>query len=1046
MKASKKMIWAALAATVLFSCAQQVEEFVEPQMEAVELEFTAEWAKESSKDTRTALQENGTSVWWSTGEEINVFFGNLASGKFVSTNTVPQATVAFSGSVTGLVGELETMSPKPAFWAVYPYSTANSCDGESVTLTVSQNQNGQSGTFADKFFPAVAKSDSYSLAFYNVCGGARFSVVTDGVEKIVFKSIDGSPMAGTVKVGFGSDAKPEVLSVSSAKDSVVVSAPVGGFVPGTDYFAAMLPQTHAAGLSVTLYTATRKATKTITKSITVHRSVFGKLDRIDEGISGWEERNPLPEGAVDLGLSVLWASCNLGASAPGEYGDYYAWGEIAPKRDYSWSTYQWCNGTESSLTKYGSDDNKTMLDPEDDAAHAVLGGSWRMPTDAEWTELRENCTWSWTTISGVKGYRVTSNMAGYTDKWIFLSAAGYQDNTFLLDAGSTGNYWSSSLYTDGLTLAWDMHFSSSGVGRNDDRRYLGFSVRPVADNLVTNVTGVSLDQTSLRLYEGGSATLTATVSPSSAAVKDVTWSSSNTSVATVDSNGVVTGIGAGLAQITATTADGGFTANCEVTVVHAPVPEVVDLGLSVKWATWNLGASAPQEYGDYFAWGETAPKDDYLLSNYKWCNGSTRTLTKYNTKSNYGTVDNKTVLDPEDDAAHVVLGGSWRMPTDAEWTELRDNCTWTWTTINGVNGQKVTGNKAGYTDKWIFLPSARYQFDPHLAGMGSDGSYWSSSLDKVFPSNAWGVEFNSGGVYYGEGSGRWLGYSVRPVMTNLSVSGVSLDRTSLRLYEGASASLTATISPSTAAIKDINWLSSNPSVAIVDSNGVVTGVHEGTAQITATTVDGGYTASCTVAVVTAPLPEAVNLGLSVKWANWNLGASAPEESGDFFAWGETAPKNNYDLSTYRWCNGTYNSLTKYNTDSSYGTVDNKTVLDPEDDAAHVVLGGSWRMPTAAEWDELIDNCTWSWTTINGVSGQKVTSKKSGYTDKWIFLPAAGLRYDTDLGDAGSNGYYWSSSLSPDFQDFAWDVGFNSGNVDRYYDGRCYGFSIRPVTE
>ena len=137
--------------------------------------------------------------------------------------------------------------------------------------------------------------------------------------------------------------------------------------------------------------------------------------------------------------------------------------------------------------------------------------------------------------------------------------------------------------------------------------------------------------------------------------------------------------------------------------------EYVDLGLSVKWATCNVGASKPEEYGDYFAWGETQPKNTYDWSTYKWCNGSYDTQTKYCTKSSYGTVDNKTQLELSDDAARANWGGSWRMPTDAEMTELREQCTWTWTTQNGVYGYKVTSKKSGYTNKSIFLPAAGYR-------------------------------------------------------------------------------------------------------------------------------------------------------------------------------------------------------------------------------------------------------------------------------------------------------------------------------------------------
>ena len=190
----------------------------------------------------------------------------------------------------------------------------------------------------------------------------------------------------------------------------------------------------------------------------------------------------------------------------------------------------------------------------------------------------------------------------------------------------------------------------------------------------------------------------------------------------------------------------------------------------------------------------------------------------------------------------------------------------------------------------------------------------------------------------------------------------------------------------------------------------------------------------------------VDLGLSVKWATCNVGASKPEEYGDYFAWGETKPKDYYNWSTYKWCNRTRNTQTKYCTDSDYGTVDNKTTLDLSDDAARANWGGSWRMPTKAEQDELRENCTWTWTTQNGVKGYKVTSKKSGYTNKSIFLPAAGGHYGSSLDLAGSRGDYWSSSLNTAFPYCAYDLSFSSDyvNWDNYY--RRNGFSVRPVCQ
>ena len=190
--------------------------------------------------------------------------------------------------------------------------------------------------------------------------------------------------------------------------------------------------------------------------------------------------------------------------------------------------------------------------------------------------------------------------------------------------------------------------------------------------------------------------------------------------------------------------------------------EAVDLGLSVKWATCNVGADTPEEYGDYFAWGETESKSYYSWSTYEWCNGSYNTMTKYCNNSSYGYngfTDNKSVLDPEDDAAHVNWDGRWRMPTDAEWTELRTQCVWTWTTLGGKNGYNVRGPN-GNT---IFLPAAGYRNGTSLYGAGSRGNYWSSSLITDDPFNALYVDFSSSSVYRYYYALRFNGLSVRPV-------------------------------------------------------------------------------------------------------------------------------------------------------------------------------------------------------------------------------------------------------------------------------------------
>lgn len=193
----------------------------------------------------------------------------------------------------------------------------------------------------------------------------------------------------------------------------------------------------------------------------------------------------------------------------------------------------------------------------------------------------------------------------------------------------------------------------------------------------------------------------------------------------------------------------------------------VDLGLpsGTIWATRNVGASCPEDYGDYFAWGETEPKDYYSMDTYKWAyydsNGDLR-LTKYCTRSDYGYngfTDNKTELDPEDDAAYVNWGPSWRMPTTEQQRELYEKCSSVWTTQNGVKGRLFTGPN-GNT---LFLPAAGYRWDESLGGAGALGIYWSRTLYSSIPSSAYDLGFGSGGWGNWSNGYRYYGFSVRAV-------------------------------------------------------------------------------------------------------------------------------------------------------------------------------------------------------------------------------------------------------------------------------------------
>jgi len=195
---------------------------------------------------------------------------------------------------------------------------------------------------------------------------------------------------------------------------------------------------------------------------------------------------------VDLGLpsGTLWATCNVGASKPSDCGDYFAWGETSPKKDYDWSNMKYRTGGDSYKnvkfskyvvdSKYGTIDNRPRLELSDDAARSNWGGSWRMPTREEWQELKEHCDWKWTKEDGHCGYKVT----GKNGKSIFLPAAGWRSGVSQYAVGVGGEYWSSSLHSDKSYRAFNCYFNSDGVNpSNWGSRYIGFSVRPVVSSL-----------------------------------------------------------------------------------------------------------------------------------------------------------------------------------------------------------------------------------------------------------------------------------------------------------------------------------------------------------------------------------------------------------------------------------------------------------------------------------------------------------------------------------------------------------------------------------
>ena len=393
---------------------------------------------------------------------------------------------------------------------------------------------------------------------------------------------------------------------------------------------------------------------------------------------------------LDLPSGKKWAKCNLGTTSEEETGLYYQWGDtqgytkeqIGVDKVFDWENYKF--GSSSNFSKYNSTDGKTVLDLEDDAVYAALGGNWRMPTVDDWRELYNNTTREWTQINGVKGYKLTSSNGNY----IFLPAAGSGSGSSLYYKGSYGYVWSSSLYSVGSPYAFSCYFSSGGFNPDSrNSRCNGFSVRGVyVDNEIKNKKNM----------------------------------------------------------------------------------EYVDLGLpsGKKWAKCNLGATSEEESGLYYQWGDTVgytaeqvgANKEFNWANYKWSvGGSSSNFSKYN------SLDNKTKLDLEDDAAYVALGGNWRIPTKEDLNELADNTISSITSINGIRGIKLISRING---NHIFLPLPGYIHDGMLR---RDGSVyiWSSEGIEIFGTALYICTMDNEEIIYGTSTySRYFGHSIRPILLN----------------------------------------------------------------------------------------------------------------------------------------------------------------------------------------------------------------------------------------------------------------------------------------
>ena len=806
-----------IAAWLVASCSVQEEGFKTTQQDDVI--YYASFEQPAEEGTRVYANED-LLLRWTADDRVSIFGKNTYNQQYKFLGETGDNSGGFSKVD---VAEYVTGNPISHTVSVYPYqSSTKITEDEVVTLTLPAEQHYAENTFGLGANTMVSVSEDNVLQYKNVGGYLRLSLYGEGVSvsSITLKGNNGEKLAGKATVTMPLDGTPSAVLANDATDEItlICDSPVAlgaTTEESKDFWFVVPPVTFSRGFTVTIITSNGSAIDhstsnaveitrsklskmasfkvveetpsvvsvncsfsdiTISKCQTIVSLTFNKeigsgvvvgiLYSVDEApvssenaltksfnytgtqnidlyfllttlemnteyycvpfaivggeyiygnIRSFKTQNivSVTEGDyVDMGAGILWASSNLGAKKPTEAGDRYAWGELTTKESYSLDNYTYYLGNNYI------DIGNNIVNTDYDVCRSKLGNGYRLPSVSELSHLFTDNSYAWTEYDGVVGVVIQSEKNGNS---IFIP------------------YLNTNLYSGYHTLEG----SSDGYTAHYSGLFAGFMTGQLSTNTGTFGSVYCL-----------------MICP------EISSAPANYKYNQVWYNGF-------LAREKGQSVRAVYDPSC----VSVAIPEAVDLGLpsGIKWASFNLGASKPEEYGDYYAWGETDPyyssldpltwKEEksggYNWSSYKWCMGDNKTMTKYCNIASYGYngfTDTKTVLDPEDDAARANWGGTWRMPTDAEWTELRENCTWTWTTQNGVNGKLVTASNGNS----IFLPAAGSRFFADLNYVGSSGYYWSSSLYTDLPYHAWNVDLGSGDVnrfhYY-----RCGGFSVRPV-------------------------------------------------------------------------------------------------------------------------------------------------------------------------------------------------------------------------------------------------------------------------------------------
>ena len=943
---------------------------------------------------RTGVVDGGTEVFWESQEEIKVFAGT-SSAKFVSANTDLASKADFIGP-----SDFSVAPGKPVV-AVYPYSDDVAYDGECITMTLPSEQVACPGTFARGTNIAVAKSDTHTLQFRNVCGGLRFSVTEEGITKVIFEGLGGEMIAGKVQAAFDDAGLPVVKSVSNGSPFITLQAPEGQTLEvGKWYYIVALPGALESGYKLCFYKNDTYAKHESSSSNTIKRSVFGSVSLNSPLIFEDIDDGGQYSGVQDQGSSI----------------------ELSEQED---ALLYLPSEENSSFTEY----TEEHLIQMDSIACKLL----------EMNGLMTKSSISNTNINNISGYIVeqlswdsgdwgASHWAG--NKITCLYDAEYNrsaEKVLTIVLKRDGRFQEGTAYLKLGTLNSGPVVCSVPISAGQE--YVTMDVN-IDRMIVTDGKGNAkityllpgygiLNLFPLIVYSNGYREYVNQVSIKSNPIVPADWDSKYHSLG--DLLGTINGV---------EVRHNGNSVNDSGSMrynISSGKHQCVELCSRYLKTMYSL--SRTSSWGNANQWPKNRANDTMdsyiVLEN----DGSNRVregdmiVFQYDDQSKYPYGHIGVVIKTVNDGTSNYI--SFAHQNGGNNSAQRPIGT----TIQR-SGDRVTKSSTRATTHFI----RKDNVNEHPTSVRYEELEDDSA--PMFRTSTDVLDFGS--VEVGN-------YEVkRFVISNsgtapLIISAIDVPDGFRCKYNSVTVNAGEDLEVPIRFDADI--VKSYDGYCRIKTNAGTKRI-----KLNAEGVSGKIV-----------IPEAIDLGLSVKWASCNVGASKPEEYGGYYQWAGITDVSN--PSTYvDWTNCPYHT----GDDPSYGwgkyvhscypymwsglgDPDNKTVLDPEDDVAHVKCGGKWRMPTSDEFKELHQNSDVEWTTLNGINCCKFTSKVNGNS---IYLPAGNAWYEVGFGARGQFGYYWTSTLfppisNPGSDDFAifYELGSSYGTAGI---ARYNGLSVRPV--